>query len=203
MISDGQRIRRLQQAAQCLTDLIKVAAQSPGNYILDQCNILFSARHYKLQLFTGFRRQVVVVFPSADEWKRRLSRHQTSNGEQIPQTALLKFQVSCSLPEQHSNLLEELQYVELPQEQAQTLLQEYRAEARRLLPPVPEQEKKKTRHPMKRPHPHDPPPSHRSRTGLHGWNHTRLNVQPWRQQPIYDPGCYYRGVGYSRYEGYW
>lgn len=57
-----------------------------------QCNILFSARRYKLQLFTGFRRQVVVVFPSADEWKRRLSQHQTSDGEQIPETALLKLQ---------------------------------------------------------------------------------------------------------------
>uniref|UniRef100_A0A8C2XLS4 Uncharacterized protein n=1 Tax=Cyclopterus lumpus TaxID=8103 RepID=A0A8C2XLS4_CYCLU len=167
MISDGQKIHRLQQASQCLTDLIKVAAQTPGNYILDQCNILFSARRYKLQLFTGFRRQVVVVFPSPDEWKRRLSRHQMSNGEQIPETALLKLQVSCSLPEQHSNLLEELQYVELPQEQARTLLQEYRDEARRLLPPIPEQ-KKKTRHYMKRPHHHGPPPSHRSRTGLHG-----------------------------------
>ncbi len=57
-----------------------------------QCNILFSARRYKLQLFTGFRRQVVVVFPSADEWKRRLTLQQTSDGEQIPETALLKLQ---------------------------------------------------------------------------------------------------------------
>lgn len=57
-----------------------------------QCNILFSARRYKLQLFTGFRRRVVVVFPSADEWRRRLSQHQTSDREQIPETALLKLQ---------------------------------------------------------------------------------------------------------------
>ncbi|XP_037635983.1 heterogeneous nuclear ribonucleoprotein U-like protein 2 isoform X2 [Sebastes umbrosus] len=209
MISGGQRDSRLQQASQCLTDLIKMAAQTPGNYILDQCNILFSARRYKLQLFTGFRRRVVVVFPSADEWKRRLFEHQTSNGEQIPETALLKLQVSCSLPEQQSNLLEELQYVELPQEQAQTLLQVYRDEARRLLPPIPKQEKKKPRLHKKRPHPHGPPPSHRIQwTGLHGWNDTRLNMQPWRQQPRYwsvpyqDQGCYYRDVGYSGYEGY-
>lgn len=57
-----------------------------------QCNILFSAQRYKLQLFTGFRRQVVVVFPSAEEWKKRLSEHQTGDGEQIPETALLKLQ---------------------------------------------------------------------------------------------------------------
>lgn len=57
-----------------------------------QCNILFSARRHKLQLFTGFRRRAVVVFPSADEWRRRLSQHQTSDGDQIPETALLKLQ---------------------------------------------------------------------------------------------------------------
>lgn len=77
--------------------------------------------------------------------------------------------VSCSLPEQQSDLLEELQYVELPQEQAQTLLQEYKEEARRLLPPIPKQEKKKPRPYKKRPHPQGPPPSHRSQwAGLHG-----------------------------------
>lgn len=29
----------MQQAAQCLTDLIKLASQTPGNYILDQVNL--------------------------------------------------------------------------------------------------------------------------------------------------------------------
>lgn len=206
MISGGQRDSRLQQATQCLTDLIKMAAQTPGNYILDQSNILFSARHHKLQLFSGFRRWVVVVFPSAAEWKRRLSRHQEINGEEIPETALLKLQVSCSLPEQQSGLLEELQYVELPEEQAQTLLQEYKEQARRLLPPIPKQEKKKNRLHKKRPRPHGPPLSHRNQwAGLHGWNDGRLNLQEWRHQPRYwtvanqDESCSYN----TGYEGYW
>uniref|UniRef100_H2U6G2 Si:ch211-107m4.1 n=1 Tax=Takifugu rubripes TaxID=31033 RepID=H2U6G2_TAKRU len=132
----------LQQAAQCLTDLIKLAAQTPGNYILDQCNILFSARRYKLQLFGGFRRKVVVVFPSAGEWNRRLSE------------LFCLVPVSCSLPEQQSDLLEELLYVELPQEQAQKLLQEYKDEAHRLLPPIPKPEKKRPKLHKKRPYPH-------------------------------------------------
>uniref|UniRef100_A0A674NGD6 Si:ch211-107m4.1 n=1 Tax=Takifugu rubripes TaxID=31033 RepID=A0A674NGD6_TAKRU len=150
----GQREHQLQQAAQCLTDLIKLAAQTPGNYILDQCNILFSARRYKLQLFGGFRRKVVVVFPSAGEWNRRLSEHQTGGSEPIPETALLKLQGLCSLPEQQSDLLEELLYVELPQEQAQKLLQEYKDEAHRLLPPIPKPEKKRPKLHKKRPYPH-------------------------------------------------
>ncbi|XP_034454409.1 LOW QUALITY PROTEIN: heterogeneous nuclear ribonucleoprotein U-like protein 2 [Hippoglossus hippoglossus] len=186
VISGEQRDCRLRQAAQCLTDLIRIAAQTPGNYILDQCNILFSARRHKLQLFSGYRRQAVVVFPPADEWRRRLSLHQTSEEDQIPETALLKLQVSCSLPERQTDLLEELLYVDLPQEQAQTLLQEYKDCARRLLPPVPKREKKKPRLHRKRPHPHGPPPSHRIQwTGMNAWNNPRINMQPWSQHPRY------------------
>uniref|UniRef100_A0A3B5QM71 Si:ch211-107m4.1 n=1 Tax=Xiphophorus maculatus TaxID=8083 RepID=A0A3B5QM71_XIPMA len=149
MLSGGQRDGRLQQASQCLTDLIKVAAKTPGNYILDQCNVLFSARRHKLQLFAGFRRVVVVIFPSADEWKRRLLQHRMSDGEHIPETALLKLQVSCSLPEPQPDLMEELQYAELPQEQAQILLTQYKEEAHRLLahtPPEDSSKRMKTDH---------------------------------------------------------
>ncbi|XP_041846626.1 heterogeneous nuclear ribonucleoprotein U-like protein 2 [Melanotaenia boesemani] len=209
MISGGQRESRLQQASRCLTDLIKIAAEIPGNYILDQCNVLFSARRYKLKLFAGLRRRVVVIFPSADEWKRRLSQHQINDDEHIPETALLKLQVSCSLPEPQADLLEELQYVELPQEEAQILLKEYKDNARRLLPPVPKQ--KKLRLCKKRPHPHGPPPLHKMQwTGLQGWSNTRLGTQTWNQQPRYwplsyqDQSSYYnRNYGYSGYEGYW
>ncbi|XP_054872722.1 heterogeneous nuclear ribonucleoprotein U-like protein 2 isoform X2 [Amphiprion ocellaris] len=211
MISGGQNDSRLRQASQCLTDLIKMAAETPANYILDQCNILFSARRHKLQLFAGFRRRVVVVFPSADEWKRRLSQHQMSDGEHIPATALLKLQVSCSLPEQPADLLEELQYVDLPQQQAHIVLLQYKDEARRLLPPVHRQDKKKPRLYKKRPHPHGPPAPRRTQwTGFNGRNDTRINMQPWSQQPRYwnvphqEQSFYYnRGVGYSGYEGYW
>ncbi|XP_062281081.1 heterogeneous nuclear ribonucleoprotein U-like protein 2 [Scomber scombrus] len=211
MISGGERDSRLRQASQCLTDLIKMAAQIPGNYILDQCNILFSAQRHKLQLFRGFRRRVMVVFPSVEEWSRRLSQHQSRDGEQIPKTALLKLQVSYNLPEQQDELLEELQYVELPQEHAQKLLQEYKDEARRLLPPIPKQEKKKNaRLHKKRPYPHGPPPAHRIRW-LNGWSDAGLNLPSWSQQPRYwnvayqDQSYYYsnRDFGYSGYEGYW
>uniref|UniRef100_UPI0037E7FBAB heterogeneous nuclear ribonucleoprotein U-like protein 2 n=1 Tax=Semicossyphus pulcher TaxID=241346 RepID=UPI0037E7FBAB len=207
MISGGQRESRLQQASQCLTELIKVAAQTPGNYILDQCNILFSARRHKLQLFTGFRRRVVVVFPSAEEWRRRLSQHQMSDREQIPETSLLKLQVSCSLPELQSDLLEELLYVELPQEQAQMLLQEYKDKSRRLLPAIPKQEKKKPRLHGKRPYGPGPPPLRRTQwTGHYGWKD--MNMKTWRQQPTYwdvtyqDQSFYYRDFGDSGYKGY-
>ncbi|XP_054890604.1 heterogeneous nuclear ribonucleoprotein U-like protein 2 isoform X2 [Poeciliopsis prolifica] len=183
MLSGGQRDSRLQQASQCLTDLIKVAAKTPGNYILDQCNVLFSARRHKLQLFAGFRRVVIVIFPSAGEWKRRLLRRQISDGEHIPETALLKLQVSCSLPEPQPDLMEELQYAELPQEQAQILLMQYKEEAHRLLPPVIKPDKK-PRWNKRRRHFLSPPPSNRMQWGaVHGWYNTRSDIQPWSQQP--------------------
>lgn len=36
----GQSDGKLQQTSHCLTDLIKIAAQTPGNYILDQVILL-------------------------------------------------------------------------------------------------------------------------------------------------------------------
>ncbi|XP_029967087.1 heterogeneous nuclear ribonucleoprotein U-like protein 2 [Salarias fasciatus] len=199
MIRGGWRDSMLQQASQCLTALIKVAAETPGNYILDQCNVHFSARHHKLQLFAGFRRVVVVVFPSAPEWRRRLSQRQLSDGEAIPATSLLKLQVSCSLPEHQADLLEELQYVEQQQDRAQTTLQELKDEARRLLPHVHKEEKKPRLH-KKRPHPHGAPVLRRNQwTGLPVWNSSRANIQP-----RYDQSCYYsKGFSYSGCENHW
>uniref|UniRef100_A0A3B4AYC2 Uncharacterized protein n=1 Tax=Periophthalmus magnuspinnatus TaxID=409849 RepID=A0A3B4AYC2_9GOBI len=159
MIVSEQRDTSLQQSSQCLTELIKLAAKRPGNYILDQCNILFSARHYKLQLFVGFRRKVIVIFPSKEEWKKRLSNQQLKEGEQIPQTAFLKL---CTLPEQ-DDLLEELHYMGLSQQQAQTMLQEYKDEAHRLLPPVLKHDERKQQRFKKRPYPHCQTSSHKNR----------------------------------------
>ncbi|XP_077433614.1 heterogeneous nuclear ribonucleoprotein U-like protein 1 isoform X2 [Vanacampus margaritifer] len=193
MMSGGARERRLQQAAQCLTQLIKMAAHTPGNYILDQCNTLFSAQRYKLQLFSGFGQRVaVVLFPSADEWKRRLSELQ-KDGENIPETALLKLQVSCSLPEQLADMLDELRYVELEQEAAQAVLREYKDEARRLLPPVNKPVKPKKYRPKKRLHLHGSSlPHHWIRgNGLNSWNNMPCWSQHWNVP--YDQAAYYCG----------
>lgn len=71
---------------------------------------------------------------------------------------------SCSLPEQESDLLEQLQYVELPQDKALKLQQEYKDEAHRLLPPNPKPEKR-ARPNRKRRYGHGPPVSHRMQWG--------------------------------------
>ncbi|XP_072293665.1 heterogeneous nuclear ribonucleoprotein U-like protein 2 [Eucyclogobius newberryi] len=193
MITNVQRDTRLQQASQCLTELIKLAAKRPGNYILDQCNIFFSARHYKLQLFEGFRRKVIVIFPSKEEWKKRISNHELKEGEQIPRTALLKLQVSCTLPEQE-DLLEKLQYMELSQQQAQTLLQEYKDEARRQLPPVHKHEEKKRQRFKKRQYPYYQASSQKSRCICqNSWS----NLHLWSQQQQFWPTTGLQGYDYT------
>ncbi|KAM9376391.1 heterogeneous nuclear ribonucleoprotein U-like protein 2 [Pholidichthys leucotaenia] len=188
MISGGQKDSRLQQASKCLTDVIKLAAEIPANYILDQCNVLFSARRYKLQLFESFRRRAVVVFPSDEEWKKRLSEHEANDGEHIPEIALFKLQMSYSFPERQTDMLDDLEFVELTQEEAQKIMQTYKDKASRLLPDMIKQEKKEERLDKKgphqgrppsrrkrpllvtpprshrqRPHPYGPPPSYRKR----------------------------------------
>lgn len=186
MTMNIERDVELQQASQCLTELIKLAAERPGNYILDQCNILFSARQYKLQLFKDFRCTVKVIFPSKEEWHKRLSKHQMREGQQIPQAAFLKLQVSCTLPEQES-LIDELQYVELSQQQAQTVLQEYKDEARRLLPPLPKHDKKLPRYNKKKSYLHCPPLSYKTQcTDQNGWT----NLHAWSQPQQFWPTTY-------------
>lgn len=135
----------LQQATQCLTQLIRVASSKRRNYILDQANVYLSARRHKMLLFSGFRRQAVVVFPSHQEWKRRLAQQQKDQSKEVPEDALLKLKVSFTLPET-GDLLEEVSFVELPKEEAQRFLTGYKEEARQLLPTPPKRKKPRHKH---------------------------------------------------------
>ncbi|XP_048087102.1 heterogeneous nuclear ribonucleoprotein U-like protein 1 [Alosa alosa] len=138
----AQREVVLQQATQCLTQLIRVAAGKRRNYILDQANVYLSARRHKMLLFSGFRRRAVVVFPSDQEWKRRLAQQQREQCKQVPEEALLKLKVTFTLPET-GDLLEEVLFVELPKEEAQRVLTRYKEEARQALPSPPKRKKHK------------------------------------------------------------
>lgn len=153
MKGQGRRESRLQQASQCLSELIKVAAQTPRNYILDQPNVHPSAQRQRLLWFAGFRRRAVVVFPSKEEWKRRLQEQQEEEGDKIPETDLHKVKVSCTLPEQ-GDLLEKVLFVELAREEAQALLEGYKKEAKSLLPPVPSAPKQRKKPRVRYNNPH-------------------------------------------------
>ncbi|KAF7702319.1 heterogeneous nuclear ribonucleoprotein U-like protein 2 [Silurus meridionalis] len=136
----------LQQATQCLTHLIKIAATKRRNFILDQANIYPSAQRHKLLSFSGYQRKAVVLVPSDEEWKRRLQQKEQNEGAVLLEISLLKSKASFTLPEK-GDLLEDILFAELCCEDAEKLLTSYKEEATRLLPTPPKRKPHK-----KRPH---------------------------------------------------
>ncbi|XP_072524375.1 heterogeneous nuclear ribonucleoprotein U-like protein 2 [Salminus brasiliensis] len=161
----------LQQATQCLTHLIRIAANKRRNFILDQANIYPSARKHKMLCFRGYQRRAVVVVPSDAEWKRRLQRQQQEEGVEVPEMSLLKSKVSFTLPEQ-GKLLEELLFVELCQEEVYKLLTTYKEEAKRLLPAPPKRKKHQNRHTKLHMNP---------RRRAYGWSQGSYSHHPYSQ----------------------
>ncbi|KAL1262363.1 hypothetical protein QQF64_007628 [Cirrhinus molitorella] len=130
----------LQQATQCVSQLIKRAATKRRNYILDQANIYPSAQRHKMLCFCGYQRKAVVVFPPDEVWRRRLMQRQEQEGTALQETSLLKAKVSFTLPEQGEHL-DEVMFVELSSDEALKLLTHYKEEARQLLPTPPKRKK--------------------------------------------------------------
>ncbi|XP_016414403.1 heterogeneous nuclear ribonucleoprotein U-like protein 2 isoform X2 [Sinocyclocheilus rhinocerous] len=130
----------LQQATQCVSQLIRRAAAKRRNYILDQANIYQSARRHKMLCFHGYQRRAVVVLPPDEVWRRRLVQRQEQEGTALQETSLLKAKVSFTLPEQGEHL-DQVMFVELSSDEALKLLTHYKEEARHLLPTPPKRKK--------------------------------------------------------------
>ncbi|KAF4104626.1 heterogeneous nuclear ribonucleoprotein U-like protein 2 [Onychostoma macrolepis] len=130
----------LQQATQCVSQLIRRAAAQRRNYILDQANIYPSARRHKMLCFHGYQRRAVVVLPPDEVWRRRLVQRQEQEGTALQDTSLLKAKASFTLPEQGEHL-DQVMFVELSSDEALKLLTHYKEEARHLLPTPPKRKK--------------------------------------------------------------
>ncbi|KAK1154996.1 heterogeneous nuclear ribonucleoprotein U-like protein 2 [Acipenser oxyrinchus oxyrinchus] len=65
--------------------------------ILEQAECVQLCPAASFCLVRGFS-EAVVVCPSDEEWKRRLSKHQREEGEEVAETSLLKVKVSFTLP---------------------------------------------------------------------------------------------------------
>ncbi|XP_018592530.2 heterogeneous nuclear ribonucleoprotein U-like protein 2 [Scleropages formosus] len=180
----GQKEQELQQATQCLSQLIRIAARRRRNYILDQANIYSSAQRHKMLLFAGFQRRAVVVCPGDKEWQRRLELHQQEEGEEVPQMSILKVKVSFSLPEVGDHL-DEVLFPEMSRSETEKLLAEYKEEARRLLPTPPKRRKRTRRN-----KPLPSPPAHPGRNHRDwgpGWNRGGYPPQPYGHPPYWGP----------------
>ncbi|XP_063046788.1 heterogeneous nuclear ribonucleoprotein U-like protein 2 [Engraulis encrasicolus] len=191
--SDATRQLVLQQATQCVTELIREAAGRRGNYILDQANVYASARRHKMLLFSGFRRRAVVVFPSEQDWNARRVQQQRERGSAMTQENLLKIKVSFTLPEV-GDLLEEVVFTERPREEAQRLLAAYKEEAREVLPTPPKRKKQKYKH---KPN-HCRPPAH----GWKTWNAPYRRDPGWTGPPPPVPSPYWGPPSCTRQDMY-
>ncbi|XP_049330797.1 heterogeneous nuclear ribonucleoprotein U-like protein 2 isoform X6 [Astyanax mexicanus] len=194
----------LQQATQCLTHLLRIAANKRRNFILDQANIYPSAQKHKMLLFHGHLRRAVVVVPSEAEWKRRLQQQLEEEGVQVPKLSLLKSKVSFTLPEQ-GQLLEEVLFVELCREEVQKLLTTYKEEAKRLLPAPPKRKRHQYRHNKLH---------MKSRSRAYGWSQSSQSQWGHQKQYGWHPSLFAQPYGrnsdpqryrdyYQPYTGQW
>lgn len=142
------RTTLIQEATKCLSKLIQIAPRKKRNFILDQSNVYSSAQRRKLLPFKGFSRKAVVVVPSEEEWKNRLKlrNEEEEEGEEVPESALLEMKANFTLPEK-CDYLDDVIFVELAKDDAQTLVSASREEAKKALPP---KEKRNRRHNRKR-----------------------------------------------------
>ncbi|KAK6316803.1 hypothetical protein J4Q44_G00122030 [Coregonus suidteri] len=124
----------IQQATQCLNRLIQIAARKKRNYILDQTNVYGSAQRRKMRPFEGFQRKAIVICPTDEDLKERTLKRTDEEGKDVPDHAVLEMKANFVLPEA-GEFLDDVTFIELQREEADTLVKQYNEEGRKAGPP--------------------------------------------------------------------
>lgn len=113
----------------CLNTLLEMAHRRRRNYIIDQTNVYQSAQRRKLRNFSSFVRKAVVVVPSEEDFSSRVAQVVSVEGKVIPDSSVNEMKVAFKLPVT-GDYLDEVEFAELQQEEAQKLVDKYAKEAR-------------------------------------------------------------------------
>lgn len=118
----------LDKLRKCVNKLIEIASLRRRNYILDQTNIYPTIQRRKMRSFEGFKRRAVVVVVSDEEQSNRLKK-QKEEGIETTEGKLLEMKACMNIPST-GDLLDEVIYAELGEEEAKAVVQKYNVQGK-------------------------------------------------------------------------
>ena len=119
----------IDKCTRCLNKLLEMASTRRRNYILDQTNVYPSAQRRKMRNFYGYQRRAVVIVPTEEEFKNRIVKRTASEGEVVPEMAVLEMKANFSAPVVGESF-DSIEWVELEEEDAKKLIEKYNKEGK-------------------------------------------------------------------------
>lgn len=119
----------IEKCTRCLNILLDIAAKRRRNYILDQTNVYATAQKRKMAYFNGFKRKAIVIVPNEEEAKTRWEKRIEEEGKDIPDSAVMEMKANFKVPSA-DDIFSEVEFPELPREEALKVIEKYSAEAK-------------------------------------------------------------------------
>ncbi|XP_033215687.1 heterogeneous nuclear ribonucleoprotein U-like protein 2 isoform X2 [Belonocnema kinseyi] len=118
----------IDKCSRAMTKLLDMAARRRRNYILDQNNVYPTAQKRKMRHFTGFQKKAIVIITSDEEFQVRSSKPEYPETK-CPENSIQEMKANFTAPVVGDSFTA-VEYVELPEEEAKSLIEKYNKEAK-------------------------------------------------------------------------